>query len=77
MWVCDGDLAQTISTDNEMVMGSDFGGGSSGALWTVETKIGWRALGGQVGRPVTSRIVLGWGSKLTAYYAGRGLKQAE
>ena len=41
-------------------MGSDFGGGSSGALWTVETKIGWRALGGQVGRPVTSRIVLGW-----------------
>ena len=50
MWSCDGDFMPQLSDpDDRIVMASDFGGGSSGGPWVVQTNDGLRALGLQVG----------------------------
>lgn len=51
MWMCEGEYSPELSSNDEIVMASDFGGGSSGCPWIVPTEQGFRAIGTQVGRP--------------------------
>ena len=50
MWQCDGEFApEKSSKTDRIVMGSDFGGGSSGGPWLVQSNGNWFARGHQVG----------------------------
>ena len=68
MWQCNGEFMSGISSQSDrIIMASDFGGGSSGGPWVVETDEGWRALGLQVG-PVPN---LGGHYQGSAYFGSK------